>query len=910
MLDFFEIETKKDDKKKTITLYPSFYVRRSKDLMIKGHSFYAIWDEDNNVWSTDETRACELVDKEIDRKEQELRKDPKFEDYQIIKMGLKRYKSRQYSEWRSYCNSIPDRYTELDSSIIFSNQETSREDYSSKRLTYSLCEGSYDAYDELISTLYEPSERAKLEWAIGSIIAGDSKTIQKFIVLYGDPGSGKSTILNIISELFQGYSITFDAKAIGSSSSNFSLEPFKNNPLIAIQHDGDLSKIEDNTKINSMVAHEPLVINEKHKTTYEMKFNTMLFMGTNEPVRITDSRSGIIRRLLDVSPSGKTLPIHKYNAVMNQIPFELGAIAKHCYDVYLSMGKNYYQSYKPIAMMGLTNDFYSFIDDNLDFFVENADCVTLGKVWDKYKEYCEQAGVIYKMPMRIVKRELKSYYEKYEDRYDGLRKVYFKFKADKFNYIYDLEHEDDEKPYALSFDYEESLFDRLYANYPAQYANDKGTPILKWEQVTTCKLKDLDTHKLHYVLLPENHIVIDFDLKENGEKSFEKNLEAASKWPPTYAELSKSGAGIHLHYIYEGDVSELSRIYAEDIEVKVFTGNSSLRRKLTRCNNVPIAKISSGLPKKGEKKMVNLDAIESEAQLRALIKNCLEKKHHGATKPEVDYIYSELDKAYKSGFHYDVRDLRDRVVSFANNSTNKSMECLKTVSKMKFCSDDVSEPVEDGEAPIIFFDCEVFPNLFIVCYMFDDSDKVIKMINPTPEEVKALFKYNLVGFNNRRYDNHILYKRAVGEANNYELYELSQKIINGKKGENSALIREAFNISFTDIYDFSFKKQSLKKWEIELGIHHQENEYPWDQPVPMDKWEEVTDYCANDVRATKALFHHLKDDWKARLILADLADGTPNDTTNSLTLKLVFGNVKKPMLVYTDLATGKQTVGR
>ena len=58
--------------------------------------------------------------------------------------------------------------------------------------------------------------------------------------------------------------------------------------------------------------------------------------------------------------------------------------------------------------------------------------------------------------------------------------------------------------------------------------------------------------KLHYVKVPENHIVIDFDIKdESGKKSFEKNFIAASKWPATYAELSKSEAGIHLHYIYD-----------------------------------------------------------------------------------------------------------------------------------------------------------------------------------------------------------------------------------------------------------------------------------------------------------------------------------------------------------------------
>ena len=112
----------------------------------------------------------------------------------------------------------------------------------------------------------------------------------------------------------------------------------------------------------------------------------------------------------------------------------------------------------------------------------------------------------------------------------------------------------------------------------------------------TTKLSDLDTSRLHYVKVPEVQITIDFDIPdENGNKCLERNLEEASKWPPTYAELSKSGQGIHLRYIYNGDPSKLSRIYDDHIEVKVFTGNSSLRRKLTKCNDIPIATISSGL---------------------------------------------------------------------------------------------------------------------------------------------------------------------------------------------------------------------------------------------------------------------------------------------------------------------------
>ena len=132
-------------------------------------------------------------------------------------------------------------------------------------------------------------------------------------------------------------------------------------------------------------------------------------------------------------------------------------------------------------------------------------------------------------------------------------------------------------------------------------------------------------------------------------------------------------------------------------------------------------------------------------------------------------------------------------------------------------------------------------------------------------------------------------------------------MINAKKGDrNSGLFGEAYNISYTDIYDFSAKKQSLKTWEIELGIHHQELGLPWDKPVPEELWETVADYCTNDVVATEAVFNHLKGDWTARQILANLAGMTVNDTTNSLTTRIIFGKERKPKLVYTDLATGEQ----
>ena len=461
----------------------------------------------------------------------------------------------------------------------------------------------------------------------------------------------------------------------------------------------------------------------------------------------------------------------------------------------------------------------------------------------------------------------------------------------------------------IQFDSTVSIFDKECTDCPAQYANSEDKPIMKWEKVTT-KLSDLDTTKTHYVRVPENHIVIDFDIKnEKGEKCYERNVEEASKWPATYAELSKSGAGVHLHYLYSGDVSKLSRIYDQDIEVKVFTGNSSLRRRLTKCNDLPIATISSGLPLRGDKQLINFDGVKNERSLRTLIKRNMNKEYHAGTKPSVDFIHKILEDAYNSDVSYDVSDLRNDVFAFAAKSTNHADYCIKLVNKMHFKSKEPSLPVSANEddGKLIFYDVEVFPNLFLVNWKMEGEGKpVVRMINPSPSEIEELIHHKLVGFNCRRYDNHMLYARLVG-YDNKQLFDLSQKIIDSKKGENrNCFFGEAYNISYTDVYDFASagNKKSLKKFEIELGIHHQELGLPWDQPVPEERWIEVAEYCDNDVIATEAVFNYLQADWTARQILADLAGMTVNDTTNSLTTAIIFGNNRNPQneFCYRDMS--------
>jgi len=934
MPDYADVVVKK--RRDGYDVYPDFRVSSDvEDLMVRGGAFYAVWDEGVGMWSRNEYDAHRLLDNELRAAANKVRSEHPDDNVAVKTMAS--FSTQKTSEWKRYLKASPDRFHELDMKVTFASQEVSKSDYVSKRLAYDLYSGPCPGYERIMSTIYSEAERAKLEWAIGSILCGDSVKIQKFIVLYGSAGTGKSTFLNILQMLFEGYYVVFEAKSLASNSNQFAMEQFRSNPLVAIQHDGDLSRIADNTKLNSLVSHEPMTVNEKFKAQYESSFAAFLFMGSNKPVMITEAKSGLIRRLIDVRPTGTTLPHDVYDQCMARIPFELGAIAQHCLDVYKAMGSSYYDKYKPTNMFGATNDMYNFVYDHYDIFAEEK-YVSLKSAWNMYKEYVEETKMQYPFNMRVFKAELSNYFEKFDERVrlgngERLRNVYRGFKKDMFHISEYVEADDISEDYFspeevesepeedwLELTEQHSILDDILADCPAQYATQDEKPQRPWDKVNTT-LKDIDTSRVHYVQPPADHIVFDLDHRdENGNKSMGLNIAAARKFPSTYAEASKSGGGLHLHYIYTGDIDKLEALYADNEEIKVFRGKSSLRRRLSVCNHEDIAVISSGLPTKGDKKMLDTGSttIKDERHLVAFVKACLQKKHHGHTTPEVIFIHDKLDEVYKSGMHYDIRRMRRAIKTFCQESSNQAQFCLKLFGKMKLCSDDAldetndpeteeerNDILKDADKPVSFFDIEVAPNLLLICVKdYHDDDSWLVLFNPTPADLDVVLNKRLWGFNNLGYDNPILYARYTG-ATLMECYQLSQKIIGGDKAINPRSKR----ISEGDLYDISVKKQSLKKWEIEMGIDHDEMDIDWNQPIPEELWDRLAEYCKHDVRATEALYDRLKDEIDARLALAKFSGLSPNERSRAHSTKIIFGNDRNPKLVYTDLATGERTDG-
>lgn len=920
-MDFYKIVAKSfgSRAKQDYVIEPDF-VYITKDLVCKGGSLYGYWYD--GLWRTDLYDLIRIIDKEVTEYTEQFQQ--KHLDRDVTPKLMNSHGSSVMDKFHKYTKNMPDSDIEFNTRIIFAHETPVREDYSTTQLSYTPTPGPTPAFDEMFNLLYKPEELEKILWFIGASLTNSMAKIQKFLFLYGGKGSGKGTIIKVFKMLFEGYYSGIDLHKL-TSGSEFATSGVKETQLL-IDDDSDLYSIKDDTNLLKLTSHEPIMVNNKYQSTYSVTFKGLLVAASNQRFKVRNIDSGITRRAVVAEPTEQTHDYNTYMKLMDRIEFELPAIAQRAIDVFKERGPGYYQDYVPYDMMESTDLFYSFMRENA---VALGDVCTLKSASELYRMYLQDFDYDTSGYKKKAKNELKRYYTSFvaQKRIDGemVKNVYEGLKWKEIfpdmkdaPKVYRNEERDLVKEFGLADI--SSIFDEVASTYPAQLATSEGKPKTKWDQVHTT-LSDLDTSELHYVRVPENHIVIDFDLKnEDGEKDLNLNLEAASKFPETYTELSKSGKGVHLHYIYDGDVHKLDSIYAEDIEVKVYKGMASLRRQLTLCNDKPIAHISTGLPEKEEKLDMykDIEVIHwNEAKMRAAVKGNLEKKYHDSTKPSVDFIVKIFEDAQKEGVKYDLRDMRQDILSFAASSNNQSKYCIGAVSKIKYSNIETEDSVEIQrragqqfykKEDLYFYDIEVFSNLFIVAFKrYGKDNPVTTWINPTREQITTLVDKPLVGFNNRRYDNHIIYAALLGEEN-ISLYRQSQRIINDKNAA-SGMYSGAYELSYTDIYDYcnAGNKQSLKKWEVQLGIKHDEFELPWDKPVPEDMWERAAEYCGNDVLATEAVFDATQADYNARRILATLSGLSMNSTTNQHTNAIIFEGKPKaetmPELVYTNLST-------
>lgn len=908
-----------------------------QDIMVKGGRFDCYYNEEAKMWDRSEFNIWAQIDRDLFRTAEEYKKNTGNQN--VIIKTMANSSSGSVNQWRKYIqNQMPDVWHETDCKIVFASDIPEKSDYCTHKLDYDLSNAEPKSYNKLVSKLFTDDDLAKIEWALGAVLTNNSFDVQKFFVLHGEGGTGKGTFFKIVMQVCKGYFAPFSSAALVNNSNQFPFEPFKDNPLVAIDGDGKLDNISTNTNLNSLVSHEQVVMNIKNTKRYPFTPRSLVFIGTNSPVKITDARSGLIRRLIDVNFTNERFSYEEFTKLMNGISFESGAIANKCINRFNEMGINYYDHYIPAAMIRRTNLIHNFLNEYFEYFKEKSDArepILLKDVFTMYKAFCADNNCESWTRQRLgneIEPYFNDYYETWYDKNSRCRyrSVYFGFKESKFvdeHEINNILKAEAKIQHKRKFDESwiklspiASLLDIALGDESAQYANSDGIPTEKWE-TNQLKLSDIDTSKLHFVRVPTTHIVIDFDLKTNGQKSLEKNIAAASKFPPTYAEVSKSGEGLHLHYIYDGDPTELCSLYDEHIEIKVFTGKSSLRRKLSLCNDLQIAHISSALPKKERKPVFDEFIFNNEDHLKTLVIKAMLKRYDSmpSTTQNVMWIVELLNRAYnQEGFSYDIRDMKDDVLYFARHSTNQSEKCQKLIiNEAHFCSKDVEQVIADETAalemakndrsklPYGFYDIEVYPNLFHISYMDDSSDTVWHLTNPSAGEMAEWVNgwckvHRFGGYNNLGYDDPMCYARLMGDTN-IESFSRSQNIISGVRG---AKPYNATHFSDFDIFDYYGDRQkSLKQWEIELKTDHKEMDIPWDQPVKDEDIPRIISYCDTDVRATKAVFHATQPQWVAREIISKWSGLSTIDGTNKHSAQIIFEGNKnaRDQFIYTDL---------
>ncbi|MFT8426426.1 DUF5906 domain-containing protein [Liquorilactobacillus hordei] len=905
MLDFVHVTATSDRRLKSTeqyTITPSFDYVGVHDIIVKGGSVYAYWTDKG--WSNDVTQLYLLIDQKILQECKDFKS--KHVDAIVNPLLIRYDNSNVMNRFVKYLKQSPSSDIIFNRTIKFKDDPISREDYSFYQLNYNPVDGPTNSFDELIGYLYAPEEVDKIMWFMGAALTNSMPSIQKFLYLYGAKGTGKGTVIDIFRKIFLDYCSDISLNQLTNGDA-FATSRVQELPVM-IDSDSDISKIKDDTNLLKLTAHEELQVNKKFKEPYFTRFDGLLITASNKRYKSRDIDAGINRRVVTAEPTGNIMPAKKYKRLMAGINNEIPSIAYKAMKYFESQGSAKYDDYVDTDMMEATDLIYSFVRDK---YKEFGDPTSLKIVSELYKEYLQDFGLDTNGFKRRIKLEMQRYFKHYaaSSRIDGvlIKNVYSGFKIREVF----PEGEPKEEGPVIELKEQPSKFDEYGKDYPAQYANKDGYPKVKWDACKTV-LNDLDTTELHYVNIPADHIVIDFDCKNvDGDKWLEKNLEEAGKFPPTYAETSKSGKGIHLHYIYDGDVSKLARLFEKNIEIKVFTGKQSLRRKLTMCNDLEITHISEGqLPLKKEELNVydNVkDMVWTEKKMRTSVKKNLRKEYHNATKPSMDFIEQIFKDARAQGVDYDLSDMRGDIMAFAAKSTHNAAYCLRLANRINYSSIKGPEEVKKFQQEtkivpddkLVFFDLEVYPNLLLIRWKKYGSEKMAKWFNPTAAQVEWLVSQPLVGFNNRRYDNHILYGRLVGESN-LTLFRRSQNIINRNGGYSSG----AYEISYTDIYDYSNTKQSLKKWEVQLNMLHDEAEFPWDKPLDESNWDRVAEYCGHDVLATEATFKATKADYQARLVLAKLSGLSVNATTQQHAARYLFGDDPRPQdkFVYTDLS--------
>lgn len=928
-MDFYDIVT--DNTKKVISIGPIFRTIDIQDIIIdnKAQEVIAYWDEETSRWSTDISKLLTGIDNQVFL---EYKNFQRLHPEEPVTLNtINNVASSAYRDWLKFLSSVRTPKHDFNSEVLFSDHDIERSDYATYKLPYRPEPSvNIDQFLEGMSVFYDKENLDKLMWFIGATLTGKMHSIQKFAYLYGKAGSGKGTTIEIIKQIFQGpYTGQISLEKL-TGKSEFASAQVRDLPVL-FDPEVNLYRMTNDTPLLALTAHEPISVNKKFRDPIEITFRGFLIAASNQPVKVRNIDAGINRRLIDIYQTGNKMSSDQYVPWLESIPSQVPGIAAYAIERFNLMGRSYFEGYVSQQMLAQTNYMHRFVKE---YYTEFTDPMPLGKAYEMYQNYLSADNVDFKVTRHDFQNDFSRYYESTSQKHQTINGVQSKFWFENFNMsvinnpALNITNDipvDQSTPAIFESDF--NYFNQAEPTYPSQLALPNGNPKSPWATVKTTN-HDIDQSQTHYINVDPSLIVIDIDMHHPSTDKPALEILNSLPLPTTYSEPSRDQKGIHLYFHYNDTLPLKNTTINDQVEIKVYTGGQAIRRKFTSSNGIinlatinfeNLRPLIEQAPKENQS-MITTDfkkSLESEEQLRTLIKKALRKEVHSATKPNIDFIEHILQQAVLDDLTYNVSDMEQSITAFALSSTNQSTEAVRIASSLPYQNPPVNPTVfELPTAPtahieptsMMFYDVEVFRNVFMFSYYKPATmSEPATLINPTQAELRAVVSDQaLVGFNNYRYDDFILYYALLGYSP-LELFNISKQIIVDK--QSSKLSFKAHNISYLDLYEIAVTKQSLKKWEVDLHLPYDETDVDWDAPLDPSLWERVAAYNRNDTKVLPDLLDHIYGDYEAVQILAQMSGMPLNRTINAHTTQIIFtrsdGTHVKPdssYTVYTDLS--------
>ena len=133
-----------------------------------------------------------------------------------------------------------------------------------------------------------------------------------FIIIYGVAGSGKSTFMNVIMQIFEGDIAAISLKEL---SEGFRVASAVDKRLVC-STEIEATRITD-TNIKKYVSKEPLQVNPKNEKPYNSRFQASFIFNCNDPPSINLADTGLLRRIVYYKMDTK-IPEEQKDPTMNK----------------------------------------------------------------------------------------------------------------------------------------------------------------------------------------------------------------------------------------------------------------------------------------------------------------------------------------------------------------------------------------------------------------------------------------------------------------------------------------------------------------------------------------------------------------------------------------------------------------